>query len=136
VTAVILVGDSIVTPVAGTVPMLTVVPAAKLVPTIVIAVPPNVLPDGGVMEEIPTADGAAGPLHEREIASPRTPSNPVNTARRTWKLYRALTAQSAGRSGDPQRNVAKIQLSYSCAVPRTDGLFLRIRRRVWRGELW
>jgi hypothetical protein len=32
---------------------------AKLVPTIVIAVPLNV-PDGGVMEEIPTADGAAG----------------------------------------------------------------------------
>ena len=62
-TAVILVGDSIVTPVAGTVPMLTVVPVPKLVPTIVIAVPPNVLPDGGVMEEIPTADGAVGPLH-------------------------------------------------------------------------
>jgi hypothetical protein len=83
VTAVILVGDSIVTPVAGTVPMLTVAPSAKLVPTIVIAVPPNVLPVGGAIEEIPTADGAVGPLHETEIASQRTPSNPVNTARRT-----------------------------------------------------
>ena len=82
-TAVILVGDSIVTAVAGTVPMLTVAPAAKLVPTIVIAVPPNVLPVGGAIEEIPTADGAVGPPHETAIASHVTLSNPVNTARRT-----------------------------------------------------
>ena len=95
-TAVILVGDSIVTPVAGTVPMLTVAPAAKLVPTIVMAVPPNVLPVGGAIEEIPTADGAVGPPHETEIASQVTPSNPVNTARRTWKLYRAPYGRSRG----------------------------------------
>jgi hypothetical protein len=49
--------------------MLTVAPSAKLVPTIVIAVPPNVLPVGGAIEEIPTADGAVGPPHETEIAS-------------------------------------------------------------------
>jgi len=83
VTAVILVGDSIVTPVAGTVPMLTVVPSAKLVPTIVIAVPPNVLPAGGEIEEIPTVDGLVGPAHERAIARQKTPSNPVNTGCRT-----------------------------------------------------
>jgi hypothetical protein len=98
VTAVILVGDSIVTLVAGTVPMLTVAPSAKLVPTIVITVPPNVLPAGGAIEEIPTADGAVGPPpHETEIASQRTPpSNPVKSARRTWKLYRASAGHDAG----------------------------------------
>jgi hypothetical protein len=83
VTAVILVGDSIVTPVAGTAPMLTVAPSAKLVPTIVIAVPPNVVPVGGAMEEMPTADGAVGPPHETKLASQRKPSNSVNTVRRT-----------------------------------------------------
>ena len=95
-TAVILVGDSIVTPVAGTVPMLTVAPSAKLVPTIVIVVPPNVLPAGGVIEEIPTADGVVGPPHETEIARHRTPSNSVNTARRIWKLYRPPPARAVG----------------------------------------
>jgi hypothetical protein len=90
VTAVILVGDSTVTLVAGTVPTLTVAPAAKLVPTIVIGVPPNVLPAGGAIEEIATADGPVGPPpHEIESASQRRPGNPVNTGRRTWKLYRA-----------------------------------------------
>jgi hypothetical protein len=89
VTAVILVGDSTVTLVAGTVPTLTVAPAAKLVPTIVIDVPPKVLPVGGAIEDIATADGPVGPPHATEIASQRRLGKPVNRGRRTSKLYRA-----------------------------------------------
>jgi hypothetical protein len=67
--------------------MLTVVPATKFVPTIVISVPPNVLPVCGAIDEIPIPDGpVAPPPHEVNIANQRKTASLVKAEHRTTKL--------------------------------------------------
>src|SRR5262245_20044242 len=87
--AVILVAESTVTLVAGTAPTLTVVPSVKLVPTIVISVPPKVLPVDGATDEIPIPEGPVElPLHDTKSARPRKTVSLVNRTDPTTELYR------------------------------------------------